>query len=101
MSDYFQQNNEILSLATEFRKIAGAGNVLSEKVKHPYRKKYDLRKFKLNEFLKSYNYLGMTMAIRKNLLTEILSKIENSEKQRKQTYLTYDTALNFYEVLLQ
>lgn len=100
MAKCFNANNKILSLATGFKRIDSKGNILSEKVKHPYRKNNGLRKIKLGEFLKFYNYLGMTMAIRKSFLKNFLYNIGYGEKQRKEKYLTHDIALNFYAVLL-
>lgn len=99
MSKYFASNNKILSLATGFKNIDKNGDVISKKVKHPYRKKNDLREIKFIEFLKFYNYLGMTMAIRKSLINDISIYGIEKGNQRKEIHLTHDIALNFYAVL--
>lgn len=99
MTKYFELNNNILSLTTGFKNIDSKGKVISEKVKHPYSKINELRKIKFEEYLKFYNYLGMTMAIRKNIIEDVVKLTVYGDYERKQKHLTHDIAINFYAVL--
>ena len=89
MTNLFSSNQKVLSLTTTFSRFRD-DVVLSNHVKHPNRKNNGLKKIHLNEFCKFPNYLGMSMAISKNLL-----KIINFKKQIE-IVVTHDIYLNFF-----
>lgn len=64
-------NNKILSLTSTFDIMAANGKILNYHQKHPYHVKNGIRKIKISEFLRFPNYLGMTMAIKRELFDNI------------------------------
>lgn len=91
MISIFDDNSDILSLTTTFSLFTNDGKVLNEHVKHPHRVPNGLCKISLNHFLRFHSYLGMTMAIRKDLLQYIST--ENPYN------ITHDIILNMYAAI--
>ena len=88
MEKVMLENKNILSLASNFSRCDENGNIICKYVKHPYKKRGKLRKISQIEFLKFHTYLGMTMAISK----EIIKLIKFSDK----CDITHDIIINLY-----
>jgi glycosyltransferase involved in cell wall biosynthesis len=85
----FEKHPDMLSLTTTFTRF-NKNVVFNKHVKHPKSKRNNIRKIGLHNFFVFPNYLGMSMAISKNLLSIIdLKKDLKSE-------VTHDIYLNFF-----
>ena len=92
MIDAFKANSDILALTTTFSRFDGE-RLLSTHVKHPHRTPNGIRKIELADFCHFPYYLGMSMAVKKELLQNV-----NFERHCLQVLaedLTHDIFLNF------
>lgn len=88
MASLMERNTQILSLASTFCKIDENGEKIGAYVKHPYYKKNGIKKISLRKFFKHPYYLGMSMAIKRELFEEI-KNVDNYD-------LVHDIMLNLY-----
>ena len=70
MTEFFSINQYILSLTTTFSRFDGE-NFLNQHVTHPNRKNNSLKKINLHDFCNFPYYLGMSMAISKDIIKKI------------------------------
>lgn len=68
MSKEMEANNEIMSLTSTMDLIDEKDDVIKKHLKHPFSKKGDIRKINNKEYYKFPTYLGMTMAIRREVI---------------------------------
>lgn len=88
MVNIFETHAEVLSLTSTFSLFTNDGKIIKEHMKHPYRVSNGLCKISLSQFIKFHSYLGMTMAIRKDLLQYVSTQNPNN--------ITHDILLNMY-----
>lgn len=97
MVDEFKTNPDILSLTTTFSRFEGR-TILSSHVKHPNRKNNGLKNIDLNDFCNFFGYLGMSMAISKDLMQKI-DKDLSDQHGRFLKDTTHDIYFNFISTL--
>jgi glycosyltransferase involved in cell wall biosynthesis len=88
MSNIMENNHKIFSLASTFSYIDKAGNITQEYQSHPYKKKNDIKKIDVYKFYRHPYYLGMSMALRRELYERI--------KTVEHFGLTHDLMFNLY-----
>lgn len=88
MSRTIKDNPMIKALATTMDIIDENDRVVREKVKHPYRKRNSIRKIREKEFYKFPAYLGMTMAVTR----DIIDKLDVD----KADIISHDVFCNYY-----
>ncbi len=66
--DIMSQNHAILLLSTSFSTMDENGAILTPRVNHRFQSRGSIRRLDFSEFLRFYQYMGMTMAINRRLL---------------------------------
>ena len=84
------KNDDIESLASTYDLIDEKDVVVKEHIKHPYLNTNGIRKIETKEFYDFPQYLGMTMAIRRDVIDAI--DLEYAD------IITHDLFLNYYAV---
>lgn len=88
MAAIMEKNREIMALSSTFSYIDQEGNLLKEYEKHPYGKKNATSHINIHKYYKHPYYLGMSMAIRR----ELYDRIENLDNFG----LTHDLMFSLY-----
>ncbi len=73
MIDLFEENKSILALNTAYDYIDAAGDAIIDYKLKSFKNTGKLRKISFEDFVKSPRFLGMAMAIRKELLDKVVS----------------------------
>src|SRR5690606_32225078 len=94
MLDIFALNPFVLSLTSTFSRFREERS-LSAHVVHPHRKKNDLKRIGLHDFLVFPYYLGMSMAISKKLVNEVIQREEFLMAIDIKEEITHDILINF------
>ena len=84
------KDDKIKSLASTYDLIDEQDDIVKEYIKHPYRRTNGCRKIEAKEFYRFPQYLGMTMAIKKEIVHSI--DLDNAD------IITHDVFLNYYAV---
>ena len=82
------QDNKIKSLTSTYDLMDDEDRVIAEHIKHPYRRVNDIRQIKPKEFYRFPQYLGMTMAVKR----EVIDTIDSNQAD----VVTHDVFLNYY-----
>lgn len=90
MVGVINSNPGIISLASTVDRIDDKGEIIERHLKHPYRKKNGLKQISEKEFLKFPQYMGMTMAIKKELVEEIDNEYAD--------IISHDIFCNYYAI---
>lgn len=87
----FEENQEILSIASTFSRMNREGMTIEERVFHPHSKEDKIKQITKKEFYNFYNYLGMSMAVKKEVIEMIDTK--NTYNQ------SFDITINYYALI--
>lgn len=87
----YEENDKILTIASTFSKMGRDGRIFENHASHPYFKKNRLKKIAKKEFYNFYNYLGMSMSLKKDVVDMIDTK--NTYNQ------SFDIIINYYAVI--
>lgn len=85
-----KNNPNILSLTTTFSRFDIEGNVLNTHVHHPHCIPDHLVEVSWKDFFTFHTYLGMSMAVRKQLIDDVMTDNPND--------ISHDIVLNMYAV---
>lgn len=93
MTKCIKGNAQIKSLATTVDRIDENGEVFEEHLSHPHINKNGLKKLTAKEFYRFPNYMGMTMAVKRELIDNIDDKYAD--------IITHDILCNYYAVRME
>lgn len=95
-----KKNPDMLSLATSFSRFNENIGTINIHQKHPYSKKNQLRKIRHSEYLNFYNYLGMTMMIRKCLVQKFINVSDSiATNIVSEKIVSHDIIINYLATL--
>ena len=85
-----ENDKSIKSLASTVDRIDEKGNIIEKHLKHPYRKKNGLKRISAKEYYNFPQYMGMTMAVKRDLINELDEEYAD--------VITHDMFCNYYAV---
>ena len=90
MTGLMDIDESIKSLASTVDRIDEKGTIIEKHLKHPYRKNNGLKKISAKEFYNFPQYMGMTMALKKELIDRLDEDYADA--------ITHDMFCNYYAV---
>lgn len=94
--NYMQKYPEALSIASTYQRFNERDGIYTEHQKHPYHRKNHLRKITRKEYLNFYNYLGMSMMVRKNAIEIFVNNCDDLfQKLKHNEILSHDIIINY------